>query len=342
MPTLTKTHADVAGLSFTAMRALVLHEADEHGLPVLENLDTRVLVGSPYGAFGVSERSAGVRLHLDARDAASLFALREAMVAHIEHYLPDVAEKIRWSDAPAAGGLPPNFQFARLISSVPLCSNFHRITLKLATQQGYDDAAIHFRFAIPQHGIANPQWPTLGENGSIRWPTGDKALHRPVYTVQSQSEDGVATVDIFRHDGGRTLDWAERAAPGDDIAMIGPGGGGVPDAETLLLCGDETAYPAIARILACRPDAVSARVLLFTHDGATDYPLPLRTHDELTWVSAQQGTAFAEAALTHARAHTDCFLWFAGEAAQASAVRAALPQLGISKTTTYVAAFWSA
>ena len=99
------------------------------------------------------------------------------------------------------------------------------------------------------YGVALPGDPgSHAANGRTRWPEGADALHRPVYTVAAQQDDWL-DFDIFRHDGSPTCDWAEAARPGDTVGVIGPGGGWCPEAPRLWLFGDETALPAIARML---------------------------------------------------------------------------------------------
>ena len=50
------------------------------------------------------------------------------------------------------------------------------------------------------------------------------------------------------------------AREGDLVGMTGPGGGDVPEADWYLLAGDETALPAIGRILARLPSLATAVV----------------------------------------------------------------------------------
>lgn len=222
-----KAHADIAELAYPAMQQLLLHEAEEHGLSVLEQKTDELMIASPFGAFGITRQGKGVRLHVQSEAEGPLFVLRDALLEHLEHFLPDAAQNIRWSDGVAEGSLPPNFQFATVLSSEELGRDFYRLRLQLKEYDTFGPASIHFRFVLPAGGNDDPTWPRLKENGAIDWPKEDKALHRPVYTARDLDQvTGQMTVDVYRHDGGRMTEWVRDACAGAQIALIGPGGVG--------------------------------------------------------------------------------------------------------------------
>eukprot|EP00581_Thalassiosira_minuscula_P022841 CAMPEP_0184426796 /NCGR_PEP_ID=MMETSP0738-20130409/162860_1 /TAXON_ID=385413 /ORGANISM="Thalassiosira miniscula, Strain CCMP1093" /LENGTH=69 /DNA_ID=CAMNT_0026790111 /DNA_START=66 /DNA_END=271 /DNA_ORIENTATION=+ len=64
--TTVNVQADVEGLSFAAMRQMVLFEAAEHALPVLQDLSDCVEIESEFGRFSIAERDTGVRISLEA------------------------------------------------------------------------------------------------------------------------------------------------------------------------------------------------------------------------------------------------------------------------------------
>lgn len=333
-----KVHADIDGLAFAAMQGLMLHEAQEHGLPVLEQTDGHLKVDAEYGCFSITDRgNVGLRLAIEADNQENLFILRDSLVGHIEYYLPDVAKTICWSDRIDTGAQPPNFQFAELIARETLTEDFIRLTLRLSKPALYDDRAIHFRFVLPERGNADPDWPVLAENGSVRWPQGDKALHRPVYTVRAQRGAEV-DVDVYRHEGGMTTGWAETVAPGAKVAMIGPGGAGVPDAASILLAGDETAFPAMARILDNLPNDAAPQVIALSHTGARDYPFPDRPGMVLDWQDRSGFVMAVEQALQNS---SDRYVWVAAEADQVKAIRKSESLKQVTKTNRYIGAFWT-
>ena len=89
--------------------------------------------------------------------------------------------------------------------------------------------------------------------------------------------------------------WAERAAVGDEVAIVGPNArfpgptGGFEwhppaDASCLLVAGDETAVPAICAIVESLPAGRPARVLLEVPTAGDVLPLTVPAGVEVTWL----------------------------------------------------------
>lgn len=337
-----QAHSDIDGLAFAAMRAMMLHEAEEHGLPVGKNDPKEVEIHGIYGKFGLEDRADHVRLSVASDRADHMFALRDSLVGHIEHFLPEVAARISWSDSVDEGALPPNFQFATVLSSTQLCQDFIRLELKLSHPERYDDPSIHFRFALPAPDNTDPEWPSIQANGGTAWPKGDKELHRPVYTARSMDRaKGTIVVDVFEHDGGRTTNWAKTVTEGETVAMIGPGGGGLLNTMDAILAGDETAYPAIARILDELPQGSAARVFLLSHNGATDYPMPDRPGVDIHWITGAEPKTLADEARESVAKRTADYFWIAAENSVVTPLRKDAVLDSIDKTNRFIAAFWN-
>ncbi len=329
MNDMIEAHSDIDGLSYAAMQQMMLFEAHEHGLTVLENSDATLMVQSPFGRFGISARENGLRLYVQSQERDQLIVLRDSLVEHIAHALPDIAETIRWSDAPQAGALPPNFQITTVKSVEELCTDFLRVTV--VAQGDFGEGGLHFRMLLPPDD--SPQWPRLQDNGSVRWPTGDKALHKPVYTVRSFSP-GEMVFDVFRHQGGQVTQWVENAKPGDALAILGPGGEGVLQQQELILCGDETAYPAMMRMLKALPDGARVQVLAHSTTGARDYPFDLPEGVAFSWI----GDEFVARAAALFDATPGAYIWAAAENEQIRTLRARLN--GREKGHSTLTAYW--
>ena len=100
-----------------------------------------------------------------------------------------------------------------------------------------------------------------GEDGRPVWPEGDFKLASRAYTIRNiDAEQGQVDIDIVIHDGTPGSTWALDAAQGDLVGMTGPGGGDIVEADWYLLVGDETALPAIGRILERLPSKARAAV----------------------------------------------------------------------------------
>ena len=72
------------------------------------------------------------------------------------------------------------------------------------------------------------------------------------------------TVDFVLHGEGPASTWAAQAQVGQPMLIAGPGRSYAldPQAQWLLIAGDESAIPAIATILEVVPDSVRTQVLL--------------------------------------------------------------------------------
>lgn len=338
--------ADLPGLSFAPMRAMVLREADRHGLPVVEDEAGRLTVRTAHGLVGLRDGAgaAGVAAMVAAADARWLFILKDGLVAQLAQAMPDVAQDLRWSDGAATGGTPPNFQFARVVSVEPLGSAFVRVTVLAEDLSRFGDEAIHFRLVLAPPGLADVEWPSVGANGAVVWPSGDKALHRPVYTTRRIDRAARQMVfDVFLHEGGRVSDWAQGATARTVVGLTGPGGGGIPDTTQIVMFADETGFPAVARILEALPAGAEGEVTLLAEDGAAcGYPITAPPGVALHWLSPRDGLALDVAAMEAHGAHPDHFLWFAGERAAAMAVRAGFKAAGGDPERSYISAYWRA
>ncbi len=149
---------------------------------------------------------------------------------------------------------------------------------------------------------------------------------------------GWLDTDIFLHDGGRLTEWALSRPQDQQIGLSGPGGGGIPQAQQLILAGDETAYPAIARMIEARPDATGQIWLLGARD---DYPMPVPARMQVTHLP--QGAAQLGRILQQNPPSPQSYLWMAAEKARITALRRLiLQELGHDKHLTHLAGYWTA
>lgn len=166
------------------------------------------------------------------------------------------------------------------------------------------------------------------------------------YTIRDYA-DGVLTVDFVTHgDEGLAGPWARAAKPGDRIAIKGPGGTWQPSADTpnVLLIGDESAVPAIARALEYA--SADSRVLVFceSSDAEAEVELPEHPRAEVQWVHRPagtiHGTALAEAVLA-ADLPADADAFVHGNALMIKELRRHLfVDLGLDKKRTSISGYW--
>jgi NADPH-dependent ferric siderophore reductase len=110
------------------------------------------------------------------------------------------------------------------------------------------------------------------------------------YTVRAYDDlESTLTVDLVVHGAaGIAGPWAATAAPGDEVVVIGPGGGYSPDptADHHLLVGDASALPAVAASLERLGAAASGVAFLEVHDRAEEVALHVPDGIALRWVHA--------------------------------------------------------
>ncbi|MFD1912383.1 siderophore-interacting protein [Halodurantibacterium flavum] len=270
-------------------------------------------------------RLAGARLLLQAPDMRTLFILQEAA-----SYAFDAAGCVPVWDSVDEGAPAPNLSLFRVAGCRRISRDFRRLRVEGPDLARFALGGMHVRLVFALAG--DPGWPRIDARGRTHWPEG---LHRPVYTIRRMdAAAGWADLDIFVHEGGRTTDWSATVAPGTEVGMIGPGGGEPLSGGWLGLFGDETALPAIARMLegADRATTGIACLRAAPEDVAAIKAPPgvlLRVVPDL--VAALRETGLPDGAT----------VWFAAEKAEADAARADLRTRGIARDRMQVAAYWT-
>jgi NADPH-dependent ferric siderophore reductase len=210
---------------------------------------------------------------------------------------------------------------------------------------GFDDS-IRLVFCYP--GQTEPVLPLQTAKG-LDLPRDPRPLAR-VYTVRRWDPDaGELDVDFVKHGIGVGTAWAYRTQPGDRIHFYGPSASrALPhDAGWLLVAGDDTALPAIARLLDELPDDASAQVFVEVADDAHRLELRALPHVEVTWVvrdGAKAGTTttpLLDAVKSSEWKEGRPFAWLAGEhSAVRDLRRHLLEDRGLPKDDIEVTGYW--
>ena len=140
------------------------------------------------------------------------------------------------------------------------------------------------------------------------------------YTVRSW--DGTSLViDVVVHEVGLVTEWASRDCAGDRVVITEPKGSFAlpPDAAWVLLVGDLTAMPAMARIAESVTD-LPIRIWAEVPDVLEHY---LPSEAEVTWLDppAAGSSRLAEIVADIAWPTGEGYFWMAGESAQMRAIR---------------------
>ena len=171
-------------------------------------------------------------------------------------------------------------------------------------ENGFDT---RFKVILPGPTGALPAIPPVPEDFYENWLATPDDVRSPMrtYTVRDivREDDEVRlVVDFVVHEDlghglGPACRWALAAQPGDVVQVVAPhrlteyGGTEFDPAARrhLLLCGDETAVPALARILADLGPGYTGAVFVEVPSGADILDLPSREGFAVTWFARDDG-----------------------------------------------------
>ncbi len=200
---------------------------------------------------------------------------------------------------------------------------------------------------VPRVDDPAPRWPTVARDGRIVWPPGSHGVSLRSYTARRQDPaTGELDVDFVLHGDGPAAAWAGAARPGALLAVAGSGSLGFSPAATLLLAADETALPAVSRILAQVPPGTRGLALLEVADAEEEQDLAAPDGLEIRWLHRGatppgESTLLVDAVAALERPHGDVFAWVAAESAAVRAVRADLrARWGLTRAEHHAIGYW--
>ncbi|NDW03879.1 siderophore-interacting protein [Jiella pacifica] len=318
-------------------------EIAEHGYSLTRQQDA-LAVALPVGRIEAKVSGNDFEVLIAATDVGKIHEMREALLHLLDHAAPQLSDRMSWRGDLPSGIFPPNFRTARFISRERISPNFLRLTLRCEVASGLRGGGMHFRLAIPPKDRA-PVWPRLDAGGRTVWPKGEDALHRPAYTfVEIDPDEGRFSFDLYLHEGGLATTWAMSARPGEEVGVAGPGGGDLPPGDFLLIAGDETALPAIRRILECSPAGRRGRVFVELGDPADRIEIAAPAGMQVTWLTRGEGPGLWDEVLAvpFPGADESRFVWIAAERDVARKARLHFRDgLGVPLEQTYISAYWT-
>ncbi|MBQ7804783.1 siderophore-interacting protein [Rhodococcus sp. (in: high G+C Gram-positive bacteria)] len=209
---------------------------------------------------------------------------------------------------------------------------------------GFDDD-LRLLFAYP--GETDPVLPVIVD-GTVTFAAGRRPLAR-AYTVRRYDpRTSELDVDFVVHGGGVATTWARDAGPGDRMHIAGPSvSQGLPeDCEYLLVVGDETAIPAIARLLEELPADARGHVFVEIADSAHIQSVRELPGVSVTWLPREGAEPGTNSLLLDAVSAVEwpdgrVFAWLAGEQATIRSLRRHLIRdRGIAKTDIDFTGYW--
>lgn len=228
----------------------------------------------------------GLFLLVEGDDETGLAYMKYAIANHVVEFAYKDSPKIIWvGDGAAPGSRPPFFREMHVVSARNISPHMRRVTLKGKELRRFEHGGLHVNLLFPPKGIDTPQWPVSGEDGRPVWPSGDFKLVSRAYTIRNiDAGKGEVDIDIVIHDGTPGSTWALDAAQGDVVGMTGPGGGDAIEADWYLLAGDETALPAIGRILEQLPSKTRAAVRIEVDSNCDEQALTRSCDVDVQWL----------------------------------------------------------
>ncbi|MEM8685920.1 MAG: siderophore-interacting protein [Pseudomonadota bacterium] len=245
------------------------------------------------------------------------------------------------------GNLPPNGRLVTVIDAARINSQFARLVVRGDNLEAFASKGLHFRLGIPPRRQP-PVWPYISNAGRTVWPDGEDKLHTPAYTtVDMDSDEGWLAFDIYLHGNGTTCDWAEGLLRGTEtrrtVYLSGPGGGWFPVADKIILAGDETALPAIGRILENRQSYAQTRTYIELRNADVIAELKPTLPQDVELLDRSKGEAAASIFQSLKPEDIEgTFLWFGGEKSEATRLRSLVRNVwDLPKKQHYIGAYWT-
>ncbi len=274
---------------------------------------------------------------------------RTVIAEHLFYFAGEDPLELTWSE-PATRTRLANLHEVTVVSAEDVTPHMRRVVFACADVKPFIGGGMHVRLLVPPKGRA-PVWPGLRDDGRIAWPEAEDALLVRVYTIRAvDAERGELWIDFLQHPlpGVPTpgADFARDAQPGDRLALLGPGGGDLPQAGTIFLAGDESALPAIARIAAEVPAGTRMQAIIEVADAAEEQPLPTAGTLDVRWLHRTTYTAGARNVLARTTIEAlsavdgGTFVWVACEREDVRLVRAFLKGREHDRKRIYAAWYW--
>ena len=341
----------LAGVALATDAAQLLDQVCEH---FVEHADvtrtgSTALLSSKLGTASFRLEEPRLLIDLATSSDVALEMIRTSLAEHMFFFAGTDALELSWSATPTRAVLP-NLHEVTVVGAENVTPHMRRVKFACADVTPFVGGDMHVRILVPPKG-RQPVWPGYRQDGRIAWPTGDDALLVRVYTIRAVDvERRELWIDFWQHPvaGVSTpgADFARDAQAGDRLALLGPGSGGLPAARSILLIGDESALPAIARIAAEVPAGTELKAIIEVLDAGEEQPLPTAGKLDVTWLhragygAGETGRLLDKAKQAIAAAEQGTFLWVACEKEDVRQIRALLKGRPHDKGSMYVAWYW--
>ncbi len=248
-------------------------------------------------------------------DAETAYFVKSWIEGALRHLAVGQPVRISWEENWKGHRLPPSFSVLKVQSLRMISRRMKRITLSCPDIERFNrNDALHLQVLVNFAALS-----------AITNDAGARSVWRR-YTVRSVDvSSGTIDVDIFMHgEVGPGALWAAALRIGDLVAVAGPSGGSIGMAARYLIAGDETALPAIARILTLLPPESKGDVLIEIGDPSDRLLLDSPEGMRLSWLNRGSEQSSIENAVTRYLtlfSDEEIFVWTGCETGVARSLR---------------------
>ncbi len=240
------------------------------------------------------------------------------------------------------------FPALRVVDVRPLTPHMRRVIFSGRGLESFaDNEALHAKLLLPPLGASRRRWLSVDRKGRARIRAGNAEPVYRTYTIRAiEPARGLVTVDFVLHaDGGPGASWAGAARRGDVVGIVGPRGRGLSPADWYLIAGDETALPAVARMLSLLPGESRGEVILEVDAPPDEQRFDKPPGMAVTWLHRRDGSETRlEDAVARVRWPAEGiarFVWAAAEFAVANAIRAEVRRaMPLTKANHLIVPYW--
>ncbi|WP_159718681.1 siderophore-interacting protein [Geminicoccus flavidas] len=307
------------------------------------------LIESKFGTARLTASATCLRMRAEGHSDTALSVMKMVLAEHLVELADDAVPDFTWTGHDASRHDLPYFRAMIVAGAEQVTPHMRRLFLQ-GDLYGLDQDGLHVRLLIPPKG-RRPVWPHARADGRIVWPSGADRLAARVYTIRGiERAKRQIAVDFVLHpeSSGPGCRFAQTAQRGDPVGVMGPGGG-MPDAVAgrYLFLGDETALPAIARMVEALPASAHATIRIEVGDPDEEQPIASAAVLDLVWLHRNGRPPGTTSLLEDAAAVLDGSAWgtglqvFAGcEHSQARALRQHFAARGLDRKALNIAGYW--
>ncbi|MBL8569740.1 MAG: siderophore-interacting protein [Phreatobacter sp.] len=301
--------------------------------------------------IGTLEASSGtLRMKVEAPTEQGLSILKFLLSMHVEEVAATEKPEVVWTGDGCGLDVLPSFREMTVLRIADVTPHIRRVTLTGHDLRRFESDSVHVRLLFPPEGLAVPEWPKPGKNGRPVWPPEDRKPAQRVYTIRRiDAAAAEMDIDFVMHEvPGIASGWAAKAEAGTIVGLLGPGGREMTPNDWVLLAGDETAIPAMARILEKLPETTRGVALIEVEDTREVQGLVRPVGVEVRWLfrngqETGRNTLLADAVMAiEWPTEGSTFAWLGAEEATAKRLRVHWrDEMGLEKGRWQAVSYWT-